>query len=404
MIDKRKKAAQGVHKLSIKQAQVDKSKSLAFDGNPAKSIHSKTNANYTNELSEDSHKVRLLNSLTARKNPFADLVRISLLLNPREYELPEDYVPNIQFPGTSKKFTISSNSATREARLTSYSVKRAQELDRNNLPLILRTCYFCRRGCRKAPLIHCDYCPLVYHADCIDPPLTVLPNTRWMCPNHVEPIAEEKLLSTSSFCERVKLWNHFSQPVDQESIKISFLDRVHSSSSPEPESSQFVKLGTKVPKCIKREYEKFIIDIEKYEPESEDDVETAHDQRDADTNNCLYDMIESSKILESQEYLSTNTTSAPLSHSVTTDEEAIEKKEWLEFINKLSSSEVKINNHKPVEASVKQTSTTSTQEQVANSLNRFDANSTRWSNNNVCITKNHNFSFNQTRSREIGNE
>lgn len=42
------------------------------------------------------------------------------------------------------------------------------------------------RSCRMAPLIQCDYCPLLFHMDCLDPPLTALPAGKWMCPNHVE--------------------------------------------------------------------------------------------------------------------------------------------------------------------------------------------------------------------------
>lgn len=296
------------------------------------------------EYVEDSHKVRLLSSLMARKSPFADLVKVSLLLNPREFELPEDYVPNIQFPGTSKK--IISNTGTREARLTSYSVKRAQELDRNNLPLILRTCYFCRKGCRKAPLIHCDYCPLVYHADCIDPPLTILPNTRWMCPNHVEPTAEEKLLSSSSYCERVKLWNHFAKPVDHESIKVSFLDKVHQTSSLEPSGSEFIKTGCRVPRRVKNEYDMHIVSIDKYDVDScdEDHQEFVDDAEKRCEKQKAYftldQMIESSKLLEASEIHSANGDNiASVSDEKTEilDEDAIDKRQWLEFLQKLAN-------------------------------------------------------------------
>jgi hypothetical protein len=39
-----------------------------------------------------------------------------------------------------------------------------------------------------APLLQCDYCPLLFHLDCLDPPLASMPpaHQRWMCPNHVE--------------------------------------------------------------------------------------------------------------------------------------------------------------------------------------------------------------------------
>lgn len=303
-LDKRRKSTLSAYsKNSNKQAQIDKGKqSPMIDEACHKKSSLKPNTNHSEISQEDSHKIRLLNELSARKNPFADLVKISLLLNPREYELPEEYIPNIQFPGTSKKPTV--NSASRETRLTSYSVKRAQELDRNNLPLILRTCYFCRRGCRKAPLIHCDYCPLVYHADCTDPPLTILPNTRWMCPNHVEPIAEEKLLTSSSFCERVKLWNHFSKPIDHESIKISFLDKVHQSAEPEIESSQFTKLGCLIPKRVKQEYEKFIVSLDRYD-ESED-IDTDNQTVDSNDEPRNHDEFPKAQTSVSLSYIKSN--------------------------------------------------------------------------------------------------
>lgn len=344
--------------------------------------------NFTMNLkgSDDSHKVRLLNSLVAKKNPFADLVRISLLLNPREFELPEEYIPGVQFPGSIKPKPIL-NTATREARLTSYSVKRAQELDGNNLPLILRTCYFCKKGCRKAPLIHCDYCPLVYHADCIDPPLTILPNTRWMCPNHVEPIAEEKLITSSSFSERVKLWNHFSKPIDRESIKISFLDRVNHSSSPELSSpSEHVKLSCHVPTRIKNEYDKFMVSVETYDGHSDEEseyIDTAKPsefkQQRTQTNEgpnitvSFKHIIESSKFLEDQERLKQSSSNGePGMNSKMTleqqnsqliiapddkmvkhgdEKDAKEKLEWLEFLEKLSNPQVERSNVESVEFS-----------------------------------------------------
>lgn len=42
------------------------------------------------------------------------------------------------------------------------------------------------RSCRIGPLVPCDYCPLFFHLDCLDPPLTTPPTGKWMCPNHPE--------------------------------------------------------------------------------------------------------------------------------------------------------------------------------------------------------------------------
>lgn len=50
------------------------------------------------------------------------------------------------------------------------------------------------RSCRLAPLIQCDYCPLLFHMDCLDPPLTALPAGKWMCPNHVEHLVVRVLV------------------------------------------------------------------------------------------------------------------------------------------------------------------------------------------------------------------
>lgn len=57
----------------------------------------------------------------------------------------------------------------------------------------------CCRSCRLAPLIQCDYCPLLFHMDCLDPPLTAMPTGRWMCPNHIEHLVVSLLRSKTGF-------------------------------------------------------------------------------------------------------------------------------------------------------------------------------------------------------------
>jgi len=382
LIDSRKNS--NIIKNTVKQVRNGKGKLSDISETWSKSMNLKHKSS-PYESSVDSHKIRLLDSLTSRKNPFADLARISLLINPREYELPEDYVPDIQFPGSSK--TNPTNTATREARLTSYSVRRAQELDRNSLPLILRTCYFCRRGCRKAPLIHCDYCPLVYHADCIDPPLTTLPNTRWMCPNHVEPIAEEKLLSSSSFCERVRLWNHFSKPIDQESIKISFLDKVHRGSSLQPEDHYFLKLGCRVPKRVKRDYEKFIVDLEKYNGESEAEEEDellplGNNKTESATNVSLTQMIESGRMLETGDCHPCNgDVCSDNDRFCTSRKDLEEKREWLEFLQKLG------NDSRSKAAARSSKDEREKDSSITSNVSNIDPSTIKWPSDNLFVNK-----------------
>ena len=96
------------------------------------------------------------------------------------------------------------------------------------VPLPARLCFECGRSCRKAPLLACDYCPLYFHQDCLDPPLTAFPSGRWMCPNHVNHFLDQHLLTSCSATERVKLWDRFAnRQIDQHAVKLQFLRKAH---------------------------------------------------------------------------------------------------------------------------------------------------------------------------------
>ncbi|KAJ1943019.1 hypothetical protein FBU59_003030, partial [Linderina macrospora] len=49
-------------------------------------------------------------------------------------------------------------------------------------------CYRCGLSALHGPIVRCDYCPLSWHWDCLDPPLSGPPPPlkRWMCPNHAD--------------------------------------------------------------------------------------------------------------------------------------------------------------------------------------------------------------------------
>lgn len=40
----------------------------------------------------------------------------------------------------------------------------------------------------------CDFCPLVFHLDCLSPPLTCPPSNAWMCPMHPDRKTVRNLL------------------------------------------------------------------------------------------------------------------------------------------------------------------------------------------------------------------
>ncbi|KAL0093090.1 hypothetical protein J3Q64DRAFT_1722848 [Phycomyces blakesleeanus] len=55
-------------------------------------------------------------------------------------------------------------------------------------------CYKCRKTAVSAPIVGCDYCPLYWHMDCLDPPMCIPPNIsrKWMCPNHAEHVMPKR--------------------------------------------------------------------------------------------------------------------------------------------------------------------------------------------------------------------
>lgn len=81
------------------------------------------------------------------------------------------------------------------------------------------------RSSRLGPLVQCDFCPCVFHMDCLDPPLAEIPSDVWMCPNHVESLLDSRLTS-SRLTERVNLWDKFAnQQLDGHAVKLQFLKK-----------------------------------------------------------------------------------------------------------------------------------------------------------------------------------
>ncbi|XP_069683986.1 PHD finger protein 12 [Periplaneta americana] len=184
-------------------------------------------------------------------NPLDVLVKAASAMNPKQFELPREMGMSIPFPGTDKIPGPSKISNRRN----SVAKKKPYELDNGLVPLPVKVCFECRKSCRKAPLVACDYCPLLFHQDCLDPPLTSLPSGRWMCPNHPEQYIDRKLLMSCSATERVKLWDRYAGPIDQDAIKVEFFRKAHRKHPP----FRFkVKLPprnrVRVPNAVKEQY------------------------------------------------------------------------------------------------------------------------------------------------------
>ncbi|XP_029105296.1 PHD finger protein 12-like isoform X2 [Scleropages formosus] len=153
------------------------------------------------------------------RRPFELLIAAAMERNPTQFQLPGSFTCTTSLPGTTKR--------RRKEEATGRNVKRKKrELDPNGLdPLPVKVCFSCGRGCRLAPLIQCDLCPLLFHMDCVDPPMTAMPTSSWRCPNHKEHVSLSKADSTQS--SRCQLFDHFQDMVSQNAIKLDFLQRAY---------------------------------------------------------------------------------------------------------------------------------------------------------------------------------
>uniref|UniRef100_A0A3B3ZRG5 PHD finger protein 12 n=1 Tax=Periophthalmus magnuspinnatus TaxID=409849 RepID=A0A3B3ZRG5_9GOBI len=180
------------------------------------------------------------------KRPFQLLIAAAMERNPTQFQLPSELTCTTALPGSSKR--------RRKEELLGKPFRRPQhELDANGLvPLPVKVCYSCNRSCRLAPLIQCDYCPLLFHMDCLDPPLTALPAGKWMCPNHVEHLVlNQRSLSLSRRCQ---LFDQFQDRMSQHAVKLDFLRRVHRQHAPNRRATHTYKRTVKVPDAIKSQY------------------------------------------------------------------------------------------------------------------------------------------------------
>lgn len=213
-------------------AKIVKIKKMHNRSNSRKNSASSISAEKSTTLKEET-----LEGVTRMKEPednpplkpFDQLIHAARILNPRQFELPREINAHFPFPGTEKQDSSQKNGVSKRGPRG----RKIYELDGQGLvPLPAKTCHACAKSCRRAPLIACDYCDLFFHQDCLDPPLTALPTSMWMCPNHVEQFIDWKLVNSVSASERIKLWNQFNVNMDQDTVKNEFFRKVHRRNPP----------------------------------------------------------------------------------------------------------------------------------------------------------------------------
>lgn len=86
-------------------------------------------------------------------------------------------------------------------------------------------------GLNKRFLIHCDYCPLIWHLDCLDNIMcsTKTLGSKWKCPNHVDNLLPTSLFNKRNFKDssvvEVSLHNHFLQIASMNNLFIKYNDQ-----------------------------------------------------------------------------------------------------------------------------------------------------------------------------------
>ncbi|XP_063368813.1 PHD finger protein 12 [Cydia amplana] len=188
-----------------------------------RSLRNRSNSTKKTEEDEKDKDSKEREKEDKELTPMEILVKAAKVMNPRQFELPREMRVPCPFPGTEKE-NGNGNGKNGNGLVTVDAW--------GCVPLPAKSCFVCRGTCKAAPLLACDYCPLLFHQDCLDPPLTALPTGRWMCPNHVEQYIDWKLVNSVSASERVALWERFSAPPDQQAIKIDFIRRARAHRPP----------------------------------------------------------------------------------------------------------------------------------------------------------------------------
>lgn len=173
---------------------------------------------------------------------FGQLLNQAELINPVEFQLPKKLKDNTflnvnsdeygQYTDTSLKPELSYTKAN-GAQIKGYNYN--QDLEIENLYDKHGNPYLCHRcgnsGLGRKILLHCDYCPLVWHMDCLkDPvytPKTI--GTKWKCPNHYENLLPMNLFVKRNFKDTpiidASLHSHFMKIAQNQNLLIKYSDQ-----------------------------------------------------------------------------------------------------------------------------------------------------------------------------------
>jgi hypothetical protein len=185
-----------------------------------------------------------------------------------------------QFRDINSLNQANANSSTNNANLIESNTAGTVSLAKNSKNI----CYICQNNTKLEKLLRCDFCPLSYHLDCLNPPLCEAPSKEkfWMCPNHVEHILEHILPKSNRLTQRIKAYNAYSSITTKDEIensKFHFFKKINLLNKQEHFKTNEKNLSTpttsqlkrcEIPQAIKQIYKKRIKKCEK-KTESEDE-------------------------------------------------------------------------------------------------------------------------------------
>ncbi|CCE80191.1 Piso0_003293 [Millerozyma farinosa CBS 7064] len=143
---------------------------------------------------------------------FGQLINQTSSRNPIEFQLPKRLRENTFVGVTTGDNGIYKDTSEKEemtpsklngSQLPGYNMNKDLEIDKlydkDGNPYLCHKCGL--SGLKNRTLTHCDYCPLVWHLDCLDYPLCIPKSlgSKWRCPNHFEELLPEGLYSKRIF-------------------------------------------------------------------------------------------------------------------------------------------------------------------------------------------------------------
>ncbi|KAL1453829.1 hypothetical protein WDU94_010140, partial [Cyamophila willieti] len=214
------------------------------------------------DWSDRSNQVEVRNAMQVLLDAVAHSNPEQFSLGKHEDKQYDQYV----WPGTDK---IPDNVKVTSKRVR--SLLSLVEVDSDGLvPTPVRICHSCGRTCaRFAPLLGCDYCPLHFHLDCLDPPLTSPPTLTWMCPTHPQHVLDRVLVredcqgggtGAAGLVERSEAWDAWAnRPVNEDQVTREFLSKVRVEGSLLGSKRQSVRrsrLPARIPGFVSHHYRK----------------------------------------------------------------------------------------------------------------------------------------------------